>query len=102
MPRKLKDPGTPTITCIIGNCTVDRALLDLGAIINLLPYSVYKLLGLGELTPTSTTLQLADRSIILPKGRVNDVIVQVERFYYPADFVVIDTEPVEKARSTYP
>ncbi|KAM6556416.1 hypothetical protein CsatB_003435 [Cannabis sativa] len=58
---KYKDPGCPTISCIIGDHFINKALLDLGASVNLLPYSVYKQLGLGELKPTSITLQLADR-----------------------------------------
>ncbi|RVW83174.1 hypothetical protein CK203_044900, partial [Vitis vinifera] len=47
---------------------VEKALLDLGASVNLLPYSVYKQLGLGELKPTSITLSLADRSVKIPRG----------------------------------
>ena len=78
---------------IRGAC-VEKALLDLGASINLLPYSVYKQLGLGELKPTSITLSLADRSIKIPKGIVEDVLIQVDKLYYPVDFVVLDTEPV--------
>ena len=61
---------------------------------NLLPYSMYKQLGLGELKPTSITLSLADRSIKIPKGTIEDVLIQVDKFYYPLDFVVLDTEPV--------
>ena len=78
----------------IGGTCVEKARLDLGASINLLPYSVYKQLGLGELTPTSITLSLADRSIKIPKGTVEDVLIQVDKFYYPVDFAVFDTEPV--------
>ena len=55
---------------------------------------MYKQLGLRELKPTSVTLSLADRSIKIPKGTVEDVIIQVDKFYYPVDFVVLDTEPV--------
>ena len=61
---------------------------------NLLPYSMYKQLGLGELEPTSITLSLADRSIKIPKGVIEDVLIQVDKFYYPVDFFVLDTEPV--------
>ena len=60
---------------------------------NLLPYSVYKQLGLGELKPTNITLSLADRSVKIPKGIVEDVLVKIDKFYYPVDFVVLDTEP---------
>ena len=73
---------------------MEKALLDLGASVNLLPYLVYKQLGLGELKPTIITLSLADRSIKIPKGTVEDVLIQVDKFYYPVDFVVLDTEPV--------
>ena len=59
---------------------------------NLLPYSVYKKLGLGELKPTNITISLADRSVNIPKGIVEDVLVKVDKFYYPVDFVVLDTE----------
>ena len=68
--------------------------MDLGASVNLLPYSVYVDLGLEELKPTNITLQLADRSVKIPRGIVNDVLVQVDKFYFPVDFVVLDTQPV--------
>ena len=93
-PVKYKDPGCPTISVNIGGISVEKALLDLGASVNLLPYSMYKQLGLGELKPTSITLSLADRSIKIPKGTIEDVLIQVDRFYYPVDFVMLDTEPV--------
>ena len=93
-PVKYKDPGSPTISVNIGGTCIDKALLDLGASVNLLPYSVYKQLGLGELKPTNITLSLADRLVKIPKGIVEDVLVKVDKFYYPVDFVVLDTEPV--------
>ena len=93
-PVKYKDPGCPTISVNIEGTCVEKALLDLGASVNLLPYSMYKQLGLGELKPTSITLSLADRSIKIPKGTVEDVLIQVDKFYYPVDFVVLDTEPI--------
>ena len=92
-PVKYIDPGCPTISVNIGGTCVEKALLNLGASVNLLPYSMYKQLGLGELKPTSITLSLADRSIKIPKGTVEDVLIQVDKFYYPVDFVVLDTEP---------
>ena len=60
---------------------------------NLMPFSVYMQLGLGELKPTSITLSLADRSVKIPKGIVEDVLVKIDKFYYPVDFVVLDTAP---------
>ena len=93
-PVKYKDPGCPTISVNIRGTSMEKALLDLGASVNLIPYSMYKRLGLGELKPTSITLSLADRSIKIPKGTIEDVLIQVDKFYYPVDFVVLDTEPV--------
>ena len=94
IPVKYKDPGCPTISVNIGGTCVEKALLDLGASVNLLPFSMYQQLGLGELKPTTITLSLGDRSIKIPKGIVEDVLIQVDKFYYPVDFVVLDTEPV--------
>ena len=76
----------------IGNTFVKRTLLDLGASVNLLPYLVYMQLGLGELKSTSITLSLVDRSLKFPRGIIEDVLIQINNFYYPVDFVVLDTE----------
>ena len=90
-------------------CTVKRglnvdkkALLDLGASVNLLPYLVYKKIGLGELKPTTITLSLEDRSMKIPKGIVEDVLVKVDKFYYPVDFIFIDTEPIATGANYVP
>ena len=95
---KYKDPGCPTISCFIGEHKIEKALLDLGAsvnFVNLLPYSIFQSLNLGELKPTSVTLLLADRSVKVPRGIVEDVLVQVDKFIYLVDFIVLDTQPVE-------
>ncbi|XP_026445200.1 uncharacterized protein LOC113345735 [Papaver somniferum] len=94
IPTKLRDPGCPTITCTIGDYVVEKALLDLGASVNLLPYSVYVHLGLGELKPTPVTLQLTDRSVRIPRGIVEDVLIKVDKFFFLVDFIVLDTQPV--------
>ena len=91
---KYKDPGSPIISVNIGGNCIDKSLLDLGASVKLLPYSVYKQLGLGELKPTNITLSLADRSVKIPNGIVEDVLVKIDKFYYPVDFVVLDIEPI--------
>ena len=101
-PVKYKDPGSPTISVNIGGTYIDKSLLDLGASVNLLPYSVYKQLGLGELKPTNITLSLADRLVKIPKGIVEDVLVKVDKFYYPVDSVVLDTEPIENGPNHVP
>uniref|UniRef100_A0A2N9HZU3 RNA-directed DNA polymerase n=1 Tax=Fagus sylvatica TaxID=28930 RepID=A0A2N9HZU3_FAGSY len=101
-PPKYKDPGCPTISCIIGDHDIEQALLDLGASVNLMPYSVYLQLGLGEIKPTMVVLQLADRSVKRPRGVVEDVLVQIDKFYYPVDFLILDTESVVHANSKIP
>lgn len=102
MPPKFKDPGSPTISCVIGNQCFDKALLDLGASVNLLPYSVYMQLGLGELKSTPIILQLADRSMKIPRGIIEDVLIQIDKFYYPVDFIVIDTQHVHDPKKHTP
>ena len=101
-PPKYKDPGSPTISIVVWNSKLGHALVDLGASVNLLPYSIYVDLGLGELEPTNITLQLADRSVKIPRGIVKDVLVQVDRFYFLVDFVVFDTQPVVNQGTQFP
>ncbi|KAL7618640.1 hypothetical protein Lser_V15G00869 [Lactuca serriola] len=90
MPPKCKDPGVFTVPCKLGNLYVPRAMLDLGASINVLPYSFYKSIGIGTLTKTGVIIQLADRSIVHPKGVLEDVLVQVNELVFLADFYVLD------------
>ncbi|XP_024018779.1 uncharacterized protein LOC112090822 [Morus notabilis] len=92
LPPKLKDPGSFTILCSIGNTYFDKILCDLGASINLMSMSVFKQLGIGEARPTTVTLQLADRSFVHPEGKIEDVLVRVDKFIFPVDFVVLDYE----------
>jgi hypothetical protein len=101
-PPKFKDPGSPTISCIIGQSEIDKALLDLEAGVNLLPYLVYQQLGLEELKPTTVILQLADRSIKKPRGVIEDVIIKVDKFFFPEDFIVLDTKPVPNPEKLIP
>ena len=75
---------------MIGSVSVDRALCDLGSSVTLMPYSIFKRLGLGELRPTSISLQLADHSIKYPLGVLEEVPIKVGDFYVPIDFVILD------------
>src|SRR3954465_1003219 len=90
LPPKLRDPGNFSIPCTIGNIKFNNALCDLGASVNILPYSLFKKLNIGEEKPTQMTLQLADRSVIHPRGIVEDVLIKVDKFIYPVDLVVLD------------
>ncbi|KAJ9540615.1 hypothetical protein OSB04_027121 [Centaurea solstitialis] len=92
IPPKMKDPGCFTIPCCIGGKNIGKALCDLGASINLMPLSIFKSLGIGEARPTTVTLSLADKTIAYPEGKIEDVLVQVDKFIFPADFIILDFE----------
>nr|GEZ99700.1 reverse transcriptase domain-containing protein [Tanacetum cinerariifolium] len=93
LPRKLGDPGKFLIPCEFPGIDECLALADLGASINLMPFSVWEALSLLKLTPTCMTLKLADRLVFKPIGITKDVSFKVSVFYFPADFVVVDFEP---------
>lgn len=76
----------------IGNLSIEKALLDLGTNVNILPSSVYKLFRFKELKPILVTLQLANRSIKESHGMIENVLVKVDEFYFPVDFLVLDIE----------
>ena len=92
LPAKMKDPRSFTIPCSIGKYEFKKALCDSGASINLMPLSVVQRLNLGELTPTTITLQMADRSMAQPKGILEDVLVKVGKFIFPMDFVIMQMD----------
>ncbi|XP_021722788.1 uncharacterized protein LOC110690271 [Chenopodium quinoa] len=92
LPEKCSDPGMFTVPVTIGDTTFHRAMLDLGASINVIPYSLFKSLELGPLHETGVVIQLADRSNVYPKGVVEDVLVKVDELIFPADFYVLDME----------
>ncbi|XP_043812712.1 uncharacterized protein LOC122723680 [Manihot esculenta] len=97
---KCKDKGMFAISCKVGNLEVKKAMCDLGASINVMPLSVYLSLDAGPLKQTGITLQLADRSIVYPKGVLEDVLVQVGKLIFPADFFVLDMEDDNSSNST--
>jgi hypothetical protein len=92
LPTKEKDPGRVTLPVSIGNVNVGKALIDLGSSINLIPLSVIERIGGLEIRGTRMTLQLADKSITRPSGIAEDVLVKVDKFMFPIDFVVMDIE----------
>nr|GEX74682.1 reverse transcriptase domain-containing protein [Tanacetum cinerariifolium] len=93
LPRKLRDPGKFLIPCEFPGMDECLALADLGASINLMPFSVWEALLLLELTLICMTLELADRSVSKPIGIAKDVSFKVGVFHFPANFVVVDFEP---------
>ncbi|XP_057747089.1 uncharacterized protein LOC130966322 [Arachis stenosperma] len=96
LPQKLKDLGSFQIPCIIGEITVEKALCDLGASINLMSVAMMRKMKIEEAKPTKMALQLADRSFKFPHGIVEDLLVKVGDFIFPADFVVLDMQEEAK------
>jgi hypothetical protein len=90
IPKKKLDPGSFTIPCSIGGLARSNALADLGASINVMPTSMFKWLRIGEPHPTMMSIQLVDRSIKISKGITKNLLVKVEEFVFPADFVILD------------
>ncbi|KAM2111929.1 hypothetical protein ACFX1R_014494 [Malus domestica] len=99
LPPKCKDPSSFTIPCVIGNTRFKSAMLDLGASINVMPYSVYASMNLGALKHDGVIIQLADRSNAYPKGVLEDVLVQVDHLIFPADFYVLEMDESDHAPS---
>ncbi|XP_047149016.1 uncharacterized protein LOC124821196 [Vigna umbellata] len=92
IPEKCKDPGTFCIPCMIGNSKFENAMLDLGASINVMPFSIFKFLSLCPFQPTCLVIQLANRSVTHPTGYIEDVLVMVGDLIFPADFYVLEME----------
>ncbi|KAA3477646.1 hypothetical protein EPI10_011523 [Gossypium australe] len=79
LPLKLKDPGSFTIPCNIGESYYGKTLCDLGSSISLMPTFVFRRLGIGKVRLTTVTLQLVDRSLAHPEGKIEDVFVRVDK-----------------------
>nr|GEX07683.1 hypothetical protein [Tanacetum cinerariifolium] len=90
LPSKEKDPWSFTIPCIINNICFEKALADFGYNISVMPYSTFMNLGLGELVPTKLIIKLADRTIKRPKGKAENVLAGIDKFFFPVDFIVLD------------
>ncbi|XP_050876363.1 uncharacterized protein LOC127080077 [Lathyrus oleraceus] len=90
IPVEKKDRGSVTIPCTIGNRTFKKALIDLGASVSLMPFSIYKKLGISTVQDTRMTLQFVDHLVKRPYGVVEDVLVKIDKFFFPIDFVVLE------------
>jgi len=92
-PSKLEDPCVSTTSYSIDNHKIERALLDLGCSVDLIPYSVYLELKLGELKPSNCTLQFADRLVRTLRGQIDAVLIQINKGLCHVDFIVLDIDP---------
>ncbi|XP_057739690.1 uncharacterized protein LOC130956697 [Arachis stenosperma] len=91
LPPKLEDPGSFFLPCTIGNIIINKAMCDLGASINLIPSSLVKKLCIEEVKPIQISLELVDKSVICPRGVIENLLVKVDKFIFPADFMVLDS-----------
>ncbi|XP_050920108.1 uncharacterized protein LOC127137720 [Lathyrus oleraceus] len=90
IPMKKKDQGAVTIPCTIGERSFKKALIDLGESVSLMPLSIYKKLGIGVVQDTMMTLQFTDHLVKKPYGIVEDVLVKIDKFVFPVDFVILE------------
>ncbi|XP_016178313.1 uncharacterized protein LOC107620698 [Arachis ipaensis] len=95
LPPKLEDPGSFLLPCAIGSMTMNKAMCDLGASINLMPSSLVKKLCIEEVKPVQMSLELVDKSVICPRGVIENLLVKVDKFIFPADFVILDSDEDE-------
>nr|XP_016474735.1 PREDICTED: uncharacterized protein LOC107796467 [Nicotiana tabacum] len=96
MAQKVSDPGSFTILCTIESYAFAKALCDLGASIKLMSLAIYTKLGIDRARPTSMLMQLADRTVNRPTGILDDVLVQVRKFAFPVDFVILNYQVDEE------
>eukprot|EP00253_Pinus_taeda_P012613 PITA_12613 len=89
-PIKYEDPGNPIVTVQIYGQTLTNALVDLGVAINILTTATCQKIGITSAEPTSTFLELADRSVVRPEGILHDVMVSVDSWEYSTDFLIIN------------
>ncbi|KAG7594089.1 Retrotransposon gag domain [Arabidopsis thaliana x Arabidopsis arenosa] len=95
IPKKLGDPGSFTLPCSLGPLFFNKCLCDLGASVSLMPLSVARRLGFNRYKSCQIQLILADRSVRVPHGMLEDLLVRIGRVEIPTDFVVLemDEEP---------
>ncbi|GKD06590.1 homeodomain-like protein [Tanacetum coccineum] len=90
LPPKETDPGSFILPCTIRNHSTSYALADLGASISVMPYSLFKRLGLGSLKLIKMTIEMTDRSMQSPKWIKENVLVKISKFVFPIDFIILD------------
>ncbi|XP_023760373.1 uncharacterized protein LOC111908806 [Lactuca sativa] len=92
IPEKKGDPGSIIIPCQFGYVLATQALTDSGGSIKLMPFSFFKKLNLPEPRPVNMKIHLADKTIIRPRGVCEDLLIKVDKFIFPLDFLVLDMD----------
>ncbi|GKB49388.1 hypothetical protein Tco_0900141 [Tanacetum coccineum] len=90
LPPKENDPGSFILPCSIGRLDFNNALADQGASINIMPFFMFKRLGMGKLKPINMVIEMADDTKCIPKGIVKNLLIKINKFILPIDFVLLD------------
>ncbi|GKE38968.1 hypothetical protein Tco_1462373, partial [Tanacetum coccineum] len=90
LPPKEQDLGSFILPCSIGKLDFNNALADIGASISVMPLSMYKRLGIGKLKPINMVIEMADNTKCTPKGIVENLLIKIDKFIFPVDFVILD------------
>ncbi|GJT15690.1 zinc knuckle CX2CX4HX4C containing protein [Tanacetum coccineum] len=90
LPPKENDPGSFILPCSIERLDFNNALADLGASISIMPFSMFKRLGIGKLEPINMVIEMADDTKCIPKGIVKNLLIKIDKFILPIDFVILD------------
>jgi len=94
--EKIGDPGSFTLPCSLGSLTFNKCLCDLGASVNIIPLSVAKRLGFNKYKYYNISLILADRSVRLPQGLLEDLPIKIGNVEVPTDYVVLNMDEKPK------
>ncbi|GJU44809.1 hypothetical protein Tco_1202075 [Tanacetum coccineum] len=90
LPPKENNPGSFILPCSIGRLDFNNALPELGARISIMPFSMFKRLGIGKLEPINMVIEMADDTKCILKGIVKNLLIKIDKFILPIDFVILD------------
>ncbi|GJU29905.1 hypothetical protein Tco_1173494 [Tanacetum coccineum] len=90
LPQKENDSGSFILPCFIGRLDSNNALAVLGASISIMHFSMFKRLGIGKLEPINIVIEMADNTKCIPKGIVKNLLIKIDKFILPIDFVILD------------
>ncbi|GKB91238.1 hypothetical protein Tco_0963510 [Tanacetum coccineum] len=92
LPTKESNPRHFTLPCTISNFNF-CAMADLGSSVNVLPRNIFEYLELTNLSETEILVEMADMRKKAPLGIVRDILIKIDKFLFPFDFVILDQTP---------
>ncbi|GJX15608.1 hypothetical protein Tco_0216440 [Tanacetum coccineum] len=90
LPPKESDPGSFILPCSIGRLDFNNALANLGASISIMPFSMFKRLGIGKLESINMVVEMTDNTKCIPKGIVKNLLIKINKFIFSVDFIILD------------